>query len=338
MIDLNTLWFVLVGAIFAGYALLDGFDLGVGALHLFASSDEERRLMLNAIGPVWDGNEVWLVVGGGALFAAFPRVYATVFTDFYLAIMLILFALVFRGLAIEFRSQQPMRWWRGLWDISFCAGSLTAAMLMGVALGNLIIGISIDARGEYAASLLDMLRPYPLLTGVTTVALFAMHGAIYLALRVEDPLLAQVSRWIPRTIAIFVVCYVATSLATFRLVPAMGAHMLGRPLLAGVLLLTALAILNVPREIYRGRTWPAFISSCFAVIGLLSLVGIRMYPELVNATEPARALTIYNAASTTGTLRRMAYMAALAAPLAILYTLNLYRTFSGKVRLDTTSY
>ncbi|MGH7001620.1 MAG: cytochrome d ubiquinol oxidase subunit II, partial [Stellaceae bacterium] len=137
MIDLNTLWFLLVGGLFAGYAVLDGFDLGVGALYLLVREDEERRLLLNSIGPVWDGNEVWLVVGGGALFAAFPRVYATVFSGFYLAMMLILVALIFRGLAIEFRGQQPMRWWRQLWDVSFSAGSIGAALLMGIALGNL---------------------------------------------------------------------------------------------------------------------------------------------------------------------------------------------------------
>ena len=151
-LDLNTIWFVLIGVLFAGYAMLDGFDLGVGALHLFTKSDDERRVMLNAIGPVWDGNEVWLVTGGGALFAAFPNVYATVFSGFYLALMLLLASLIFRAVAIEFRSKQPMRWWRQMWDIGFAAGSLVSGLLLGVALGNIAWGIPIDSRGEFAGS------------------------------------------------------------------------------------------------------------------------------------------------------------------------------------------
>ncbi len=338
MIDLNTLWFLLVGAIFAGYALLDGFDLGVGTLHLLARGDEERRLMLNAIGPVWDGNEVWLVVGGGALFAAFPRVYATVFSGFYLAMMLVLFALIFRGIAIEFRSELAMRSWRQTWDVSFAVGSIAAGLLMGVALGNLIIGIPIDAAGNYAAGLSDLLRPYPLLTGVTTVALFAMHGSIYLALRIDGPLLKRIERWIPWTIGIFVLCYLATSAATFWLVDPMVKHVLARPLFTVAPILTFLAVFNVPRELRRGETWSAFISSCVSLLGLMSLVGIGMYPNLVNALDPSRSLDIYNSASTTETLGRMAIFAAVAAPLVAFYTYHLYRTFAGKVRLDATSY
>ena len=141
--------------LFTGYAMLDGFDLGVGALHLFTRQDEERRVMLNAIGPVWDGNEVWLVTGGGALFAAFPNVYATVFSGFYLAFVLLLVALIFRAVAIEFRSKQPMRWWRQMWDIGFSAGSVLSSLLIGVAMGNIAWGIPIDDRGEFAGTFLD---------------------------------------------------------------------------------------------------------------------------------------------------------------------------------------
>ena len=136
--DYNLLWFVLVGVLFAGYAMLDGFDLGVGALILRVKDDDERRVLYNAIGPVWDGNEVWLVTGGGALFAAFPPVYATVFSGFYLAFMLLLFALIFRAVAIEFRSKEPWRWWRRWWDRGFFAGSTTASLLIGVAMGNIV--------------------------------------------------------------------------------------------------------------------------------------------------------------------------------------------------------
>ena len=165
-LDLNTTWFILIGVLFTGYAMLDGFDLGVGALHLLTKTDRERRIMLNAIGPVWDGNEVWLVTGGGALFAAFPNVYATVFSGFYLAFVLLLVALIFRAVAIEFRSKQPMHWWRQMWDVGFSVGSILSSLLIGVAMGNIAWGVPIDDRGEFSGTFLSLLGPYPLLIGV----------------------------------------------------------------------------------------------------------------------------------------------------------------------------
>ena len=206
--DLNTIWFILVGVLFTGYAMLDGFDLGIGALHLFTKDDKERRVMLNSIGPVWDGNEVWLVTGGGALFAAFPNVYATVFSGFYLALMLLLASLIFRAVAIEFRSKQPMRWWRQMWDIGFSVGSIVSALLIGVALGNIAWGVPIDANGEFAGTFLGLLKPYPLLVGVTTVALFMMHGAIYGVMKTEGALHDKLRGWAMNCIIFFVICAV----------------------------------------------------------------------------------------------------------------------------------
>jgi cytochrome d ubiquinol oxidase subunit II len=338
MLDFNVLWYVAVGALFAGYAVLDGFDLGVGALHLFVRTDEHRRLLLNSIGPVWDGNEVWLVVGGGALFAAFPVVYATVFSGFYLAMMLLLFALIFRAVAIEFRSKQPMRWWRTTWDVSFSVASIVASLLLGVALGNLVYGIPIDATGEYRGGLIGLLRPFPLLTGITTVALFMMHGSIYLVLRTEGELHDVVRGWVNNAIIFFVICYATTTMATLLYVPQMRMHIESRPLLFVVPLLTMLAIANVPREMHHGRFGWAFLSSCFAVIGLWSLVGIGMFPALVNATDPARSLTLSNAASSPQTLRTMAIIASIGLPLVAAYTVSIYWIFRGKVRLGSMSY
>src|SRR3989338_3916968 len=187
-LDLNLIWFVMIGILFSGYAMLDGFDLGVGALHLFAKTDHERRIMINAIGPVWDGNEVWLVTGGGALFAAFPDVYATLASGFYLAVMLLLCSLIFRAVAIEFRSKQPMKWWRQMWDVAFSLASILGSLLIGIALGNLVRGIPLDAQHEYAGTFLGLLNPYALLVGVTTLALCMMHGAIYLVLKTDGAL------------------------------------------------------------------------------------------------------------------------------------------------------
>src|SRR5690606_39928220 len=170
--DLNTTWFILIGALLTGYAILDGFDLGVGALHLLVKKDEERRTLINAIGPVWDGNEVWLVTGGGALFAAFPDVYATVFSGFYTAFMLLLFVLIFRAVAIEFRSKQEAKWWRQMWDVLFSLASIFIAFLMGVALGNIITGIPVGSDKEFMGSFFSLINPYTILVGITTVSLF----------------------------------------------------------------------------------------------------------------------------------------------------------------------
>ena len=196
--DLNLLWFVLLGVLLAGYAILDGFDLGVGILHLAARNDKERRLMINSIGPLWDGNEVWLVTFGGAMFAAFPNAYATVFSGFYAAFMLLLFALIFRAVSMEFRSKRDSQAWKRFWDYSFFGASLLATFLFGVAAGNALIGMPVDARGYFTGSFFDLVRPYPILIGLLTVSFAIMHGAIYLYLKTEEELQQLVHRWMWR--------------------------------------------------------------------------------------------------------------------------------------------
>ncbi len=337
-LDLNSVWYLLVGILLAGYAVLDGFDLGVGALHLFARGDEQRRVFLNAIGPVWDGNEVWLVTGGGAMFAAFPIVYATVFSGFYVAMILLLFGLIFRAVAIEFRSKQPGPRWRRSWDRSFAIASVASSLLMGVAFGNVIWGIPLDAAGEFAGSFLSLLTPYALLTGVTTVALFMMHGAIYLVLKTEGDMQEMVKGWVSHTIIFFLICYATTTMATIIYRPEMTAAMKAQPALFGLPLLTMLAIANVPRAIHHERFGQAFVSSSCAVLGLFALVGVGMFPALVHAWEPARHLTIYNASSSPKTLWIMLIMALIGIPLVLTYTASIYWIFRGKVKLDSTSY
>jgi cytochrome bd ubiquinol oxidase subunit II len=337
--DLNTIWFVLVGVLFTGYAMLDGFDLGIGALHLFTSKDEERRIMLNSIGPVWDGNEVWLVTGGGALFAAFPDVYATVFSGFYLAFYLLLAALIFRAVAIEFRSKRPERWWRQTWDIGFSAGSILSALLIGVALGNIAWGIPINSNGEYAGTFFSLLKPYPLLIGVTTVALFMMHGAIYGVMKTEDELHDKLRGWAMNSIIFFVICAATTTMATLLYVPHMAARVHDNPWLFSIALLNMLAIANIPREFHHGRDWLAFLSSCAAMITLMVLFGLDQYPNMVfSHPDPVNSLTIYNAASSQKTLGIMLVIAGMGVPIVIAYTICIYWIFRGKVKLDRMSY
>jgi cytochrome bd ubiquinol oxidase subunit II len=338
-LDLNTIWFALVGILFTGYAMLDGFDLGMGALHLFTKDDNERRLMLNAIGPVWDGNEVWLVTGGGALFAAFPNVYATVFSGFYLAFMLLLASLIFRAVAIEFRSKQPMLWWRQTWDVSFAAGSVLSSLLIGVALGNLAWGIPIDDRGEFAGSFQGLLRPYPLLLGVTTVALFMMHGAIYGAMKTEGPLHDKLRGWAMNCIIAFVMCAVTTTMATLLYVPHIAERIRENPWLFSIALANMLAIANIPREFHHRRDWLAFLSSCGAIITLMMLFGVNQFPTLVySQPDPANSLTIYNSASSTKTLGIMLVIAIIGIPIVLAYTVSIYWIFRGKVKMDRMSY
>jgi cytochrome d ubiquinol oxidase subunit II len=337
--DLNTIWFILVGVLFTGYAILDGFDLGIGALHLFTKKDEERRIMLNSIGPVWDGNEVWLVTGGGALFAAFPNVYATAFSGFYLALILLLVALIFRAVAIEFRSKQAMRWWRQTWDIGFSVGSILSALLIGVALGNIAWGVPIDARGEFAGTFLALLTPYPLLVGITTVALFMMHGAIYGVMKTEGELHDKLRVWTMRCIIFFVICAVTLTMGTLLYVPHMAARVRENPWLFSIALTNMLSIANIPREFHHGRDWRAFLSSCAAMITLMALFALNIFPDLIySQPNPENSLTIYNAASSPKTLGIMLVIAIIGVPIVIAYTICIYWIFRGKVKMDRMSY
>lgn len=339
-LDLNTVWFALVGALFTGYVILDGFDLGVGVLHLIiARQDDERRVFLNAIGPVWDGNEVWLVTGGGALFAAFPAVYATVFSGFYLAFMLLLCALIFRAVAIEFRSKHPSPRWRCFWDRSFALGSFGSTLLIGVAMGNIAWGVPLDERGEFAGSFLGLLHPYALLMGVTTVALFAMHGAIYLVLKTEGELQARVRARVNSLIIAFILCYVLLTLATLLYVPHVTEAFRREPWFFALVAPVVLAIANIPREVNRGREFYAFLSSCAAMAGLMAIFGVGNYPYLVFSQPISEySLTAFNAASSPKTLGIMLTIALIGLPVVLAYSVSIYWIFRGKVQLNKMSY
>jgi len=337
--DLNTTWFILVGVLFTGYAILDGFDLGVGALHLFTKGDTNRRLMINSIGPVWDGNEVWLVTGGGALFAAFPEVYATSFSGFYLPMMFLLMALIFRAVAIEFRSKQPSKTWRRFWDTSFCVASILSGLLLGVALGNIAWGIPLDGRHEFVGSFFGLLHPYALMVGITTVALFMMHGSIYAVIKTDGELQKQLRGLVNNTIIFFIITYAFTTIATLLYVPHMTDSIRSNPVLIIVPLLNVLAIANIPREIHRGREFRAFLSSCASVALLLATFGMNMFPNLILSNpEAVNSLTLYNGASSQKTLKIMLIIAALGMPLVIAYTTSIYWIFRGKVKLTSHSY
>ncbi|HKK73364.1 MAG TPA: cytochrome d ubiquinol oxidase subunit II [Candidatus Krumholzibacteria bacterium] len=335
----NVVWYVLVGVLLTGYAILDGFDLGVGGLHLLARGDQERRIFLNSIGPFWDGNQVWLVTGGGALFAAFPHVYATAFSGFYVAFILLLFTLIFRGVSIHVRSLRPDSPWRSFWDWAFSISSLLASLLIGVALGNVAWGVPLEENFRYQGSLLHQVHPYTVLTGLLVVSMFLMHGAIYLVLKTDGELNAKVRTWVRPTIIGFILLYVVTTMATLLYLPHMSAPFRDNPVLFVLPALSVLAIANIPREIHHGREFRAFLSSSVAMVLLLALFGAGMFPELIHARpQPEFSMTAYNASSSTKTLQTMLIMALIGMPLVIAYTFHIYRVFQGKVKLDSMSY
>ncbi len=337
--DLNLIWFILVGVLFTGYAILDGFDLGVGALHLFVKKDEHRRLMLNSIGPVWDGNEVWLVTGGGALFAAFPEAYATVFSGFYLPFMLLLVALIFRAVAIEFRSKETWRWWRQMWDVAFALGSVLSAFLIGVAMGNIVRGIPLDADYEFAGSFLGLLNPYSIVMGVTTVLLFAMHGAIYVVMKTEGELQALVRSWVPTLIGLFIASYFIFNLYTFIDIPRIIDLVRERWWIFIVAALGIIIVLNIPREFHHGREFNAFLSSCAGMGLMMATFGLSYFPYMVySQPNPENSLTILNASSSDKTLGIMLIIACLGIPVVLAYTASIYYIFRGKVTLTSHSY
>lgn len=337
--DIHIFWFMLLGVLLAGYAILDGFDLGVGILHLAVKSDDERRIFMNSIGPLWDGNEVWLVTFGGALFAAFPDAYAAAFSGFYLPFMLLLFALIFRAVSMEFRSKQEWKLWRAFWDGSFFVASTVATFLFGVAVGNSIQGLPINANKEISATTLDLLQPYPLLIGVFAVAAFAMHGSIYLYLKTEGELQQRIHAWMWKTFGFFVTMYMFTTIVTLIQLPYVTRHFEELPWAWVVVLLNVLAVANIPRAIFKGKPFYAFISSSCTIAALTFLFGIALFPNLITSSiSPELSLTIYNASSSEKTLGIMQIIAFCGMPFVIAYTVIIYWVFKGKVELGKFSY
>lgn len=338
--SLNVIWFILFVIIISGYLILDGFDLGVGILHMFAAkTDTERRISLNSIGPIWDGNEVWLVVGGGVLFAAFPVVYAALFSGFYAAMMLVLLFLILRTVAIEFRSKRDQPRWRSLWDFIFALSSALLAFLYGVAFGNVISGVPLNQQGYIAInSVLDLLHPFALWMGVTTVALLALHGALYLNLKTTGAIQARVQKWTPFLMGAFAVCAALTTVWMFiDQFPSALVYLQGWTLILP--LLAALAFAGIFILERRGVEFWAFIcSSAFVAFALFTL-GAGLFPNLLRSTiNPQYNLTIYNAASQENTLTVMLIIALIGMPFVLAYSAGVYYIFRGKVHLSPHSY
>jgi cytochrome d ubiquinol oxidase subunit II len=338
--DLQTIWFILLAVLLGGYAALDGFDFGVGILHPLARTDAERRTFMNAIGPIWDGNEVWLITFGGALFAAFPMAYATAFSAMYLPLMLLLCALIFRAVSIEFRSKVESRAWRRTWDWAFFGSSLTASLLFGVAAGNAIVGMPLDERGVYTGSFVDFLNPYGLLTGALTVALFAMHGSLFLGLKIRnEELRERIRGWSWHAWGVFLALYVLTTIYTLMRLPQAAEHFEHIPWAFAVVVVNVLAVANIPRATYAKRPAQAFLSSVATIFALVFLLAVAIWPDLITASnDPANSLTIYRAASSEKTLGIMLTIALIGIPFVLGYTAAIYWTFRGAADVGEQGY
>lgn len=338
--SLELLWYGVIGLSILFYAVLDGFDLGVGALHLLARTDEQRRIFLNAIGPVWDGNEVWIVIVMGGLFAGFPNAYASIFSGFYSLLMILIAGLMFRPVAIEFRSKRESPVWRQTWDVVFFLSSITVAFILGVLLGNMIEGVPLNENQDYVGTFSAFFRPYSVLVGITAIALFAMHGATYLTMKTEGEAHRVVKRWINPAIITFIFWYLLTTIATLLYMPHMMHSLEQYPYFFLFPIIAFLAIFNIPRHIKKGNDGWAFIFSCISIIFLLVLYGLGTYPYIVYSTlnPDTNSITIYNSASSQKTLGILMVVVAIGVPMILGYGYWVYRVFRGKVKLEKSSY
>ncbi|MEW5725572.1 MAG: cytochrome d ubiquinol oxidase subunit II [Thermodesulfobacteriota bacterium] len=333
---LATIWFLLWGLLWAIYFITDGYDLGIGSLLPFLGRDESRRrVMLGAVGPLWDGFEVWLLTAGGVTFAAFPKMYAVMFSAFYTPLMLLLFALILRGVSFEFRGQVESPTWRKIWDACIFLGSLVPAVLFGVAFANIFRGIPLDAQGVYQGNLFTLLNPYGLLGGVLFLLFFLTHGAIMLAHRTEGELQKDAARaanrlWYGWLIAA-VVCLVASAFST-NLYSIYLAH----PALFLVIALAVAALLGVKVFLIKGNYRLAWLSSAVAILGVVFYGVIGLYPNMLpSSLDPSYSVTVSGAASTALTLTIMLVLGLIFLPIVIGYQFWAYRLFAGKVTENT---
>jgi cytochrome d ubiquinol oxidase subunit II len=336
---LQIIWFILWGLLWAIYFMTDGFDLGIGTLYPFlGKSETDRRVMINAMGPLWDGNEVWLLTAGGVTFAAFPTVYAVMFSSLYTALMLLLFALIVRGVAFEFRGKVDSPAWRRIWDICIVAGSFLPALLLGVAFANIFRGLPIDGDGILHGNLLTLLNPYGLLGGVLFVLLFVTHGAIWLAIKSEGELhdralTAANALWMV-LLAVAVIFLVASAFAT-----PLYANYLAHPALGLVILLTVAALLGIKVFLAKQNLFKAWFASAVTIIGATFYGVLGLFPNMFPSTlDPKFSLTAYNASSSPLTLKIMLVVALIFVPIVLAYQAWAYKTFSGKVTPEDLAY
>ncbi len=332
--DLNTLWFVLITVLFTGFFFLEGFDYGVGMLLPFlGKNDAERRVIINTIGPVWDGNEVWMLTAGGAIFAAFPHVYATLFSGFYLALVLMLLALILRGVSFEFRSKDESPSWRNRWDWSIFFGSAVPALLWGVASANLLHGVPIDADKDYVGTFFTLLNPYGLIGGVLFVVLFLLHGAVFLSLKTDGDIRVRARGVAMKVWGIALVVYLVFVGATLTMTD----FYANRGIVGVVLAVIALAALVMVRPfLAKASEGKAFVAMAANIVFTVVTLFAGLFPRLmVSSLDPGWSLTIYNASSSQYTLKVMTIVALLLVPIVLVYQGWTYWTFRQRLTVES---
>lgn len=329
--ELQITWFVLWGVLWAVYFMLDGFVFGTGILHnILARTDGEKRVLINTIGPVWDGNEVWLITAGGATFAAFPTTYALMFSYLYTALLLLLFSLIVRGVSFEFRGKLEGEGWKKAWDVAIQVSSFLPALLFGVAFGNIFKGLPMDADG-YQGSFLSLLNPYGLLTGVLFVLLFTVHGALWLSVKTVGDLSARAKGIADKTWPALLVVAVAF-LAYTKVATKLFDNYLANPALFVVPLLAVAALVGIRLFSAKGATLAAFASSCVTVLAVVATGVVGLFPNLIpSSIDPAYSLTIFNSSSSPYTLKIMTVVAFIFVPIVIAYKIWVYRIFRAPV-------
>jgi len=337
---LQFLWYIVFAASMFAYAALDGFDIGVGVLHIFAKNDTERRIFMNSIGPVWDSNSLWVIISSGALLAGFPAAFATLFSALYLPIMVLIFGYIMRGVAIEFRSQLPHSRWRNFWDWVFSLASLLLAVGFGIVLANLIRGIPLDDNGVLVRDHLTLLSPYAVLLGIFTTILFMLHGALYLYLKTEGELQEKIHHWCWRLFGIFTFFWVIVNIDTPLMQGQVTKLLRMHGWLTPLVLVGLFGVMGIFAALSRRYVGWAFISSCLVIFSLIVSYAIGTFPNIVRSSlhPDINSLTIYNASSTAFTLKILMSIALIGVPLFFVYAFYTYRVFRGKVELDQMSY
>jgi cytochrome bd ubiquinol oxidase subunit II len=336
---LQLIWFILWGLLWAIYFITDGFDLGIGSLYPFlGKSENDRRVMINSMGPLWDGNEVWLLTAGGVTFAAFPTVYAVMFSSLYSALMLLLFALIVRGVAFEFRGKVDSPGWRRIWDACIFVGSFLPALLLGVAFANIFRGLPIDGDGLFQGNLLTLLNPYGLLGGVLFVLLFLMHGAIWLAVKTRGGLYDRAAKAANNLWPVLLVVAVLFLVASFFATPLYDNY-LAHPVMFVVILITVAALLGIKVFLKKQAMFKAWFASALTIIGATFYGVLGLYPNMFPSTlDPQFSLTAHNASSSALTLKIMLMVALIFVPVVIAYQAWAYKTFSGKITEEELAY
>lgn len=362
---LRAIWWGLIGAVLIGFAVTGGYDLGVGSLlRVVAKTDDERRVLLNAMGPTWEGNQVWFVLGGGAIFAAYPLIYAAAFSGFFVALILVLFALILRPVGFDYRSKLEDPRWRGFWDWALVIGGSVPALVFGVAFGNLLQGVPFSyddsMRVTYQGGFFGLLNPFGLLAGVVSIAMLCMHGAAFLQVKTEGLIRERARRSMGIAIVVFVAAFAAAGIWLaigidgFRIVSFAGTEAPSNPLTKSVIREAGAWLANynaypilwsIPASAFiaaagtwllgTARSGLAFISSSIAVVCVILTAGVAMFPFLMpSSLQPSHSLTAWDATSSLHTLRWMFWLSLLFLPLIVAYTTWVFRVMRGKVTLE----